>query len=117
MRGARVVVVACACLLAVLAGGARPTSVRAVDPEALTFAVIGDYGDAGPNEQAVANLVQHWDPAFTISTGDNNYPDGAATTIDHNVGHFYHAYIAPYVGAYGGGAEVNLFFPRTANMA
>jgi len=79
------------------------------------FASIGDYGDAGSNELAVANLVKSWNPDFLITLGDNNYPDGEASTIDENIGQYYHQYIYPYVGSYGGGSDVNRFFPSLGN--
>jgi len=79
------------------------------------FASIGDYGDAGSNELAVANLVKSWNPDFIITLGDNNYPDGEASTIDENIGQYYHQYIYPYVGSYGGGSDVNRFFPSLGN--
>src|SRR4051794_30681292 len=75
------------------------------------LAVIGDFGLAGPDEAAVASLVKSWSPDLILTIGDNNYPDGAASTIDDNIGQYYHAYIFPYQGAYGPGASVNKFFP------
>jgi tartrate-resistant acid phosphatase type 5 len=76
------------------------------------FAVIGDYGSAGPAEQSVANLVNSWKPDFIITTGDNNYSSTpSVATYDQNVGQYYHGYISPYTGAYGAGATVNSFFP------
>jgi hypothetical protein len=83
--------------------------------EPLVFAVIGDYGRAGPNEQAVAALVASWSPAFIITTGDNNYEAGEASTIDRNIGQYYHGWIGPYAGGYGPGAETNRFFPSLGN--
>ena len=83
--------------------------------DAITFAVIGDMGYAGPDEQAVAELVASWRPDLVITLGDNNYPDGAQETIDANIGQYYHAYIAPYRGRYGDGADVNRFFPTAGN--
>src|SRR5262249_28396187 len=68
------------------------------------FAVIGDYGLAGTPEQQVANLVQGWNPSLILTLGDNNYPNGDASTIDQNVGQYYHNYISPYTGSYGSGA-------------
>src|SRR5262245_65541757 len=65
-------------------------------PSSTTFAVIGDYGGGGSNEQAVANLVHSWNPDFIATTGDNNYPSGDASTIDANIGQYYHDYIYPY---------------------
>ena len=81
----------------------------------IRFAVVGDFGDAGQPEQDVANLINGWQPGFVITTGDNNYPSGAAATIDANIGQFYHQYISPYTGAYGTGAPFNRFFPTLGN--
>ncbi len=79
------------------------------------FAVIGDYGQAGPDEEAVAALVHSWAPDFIVTAGDNNYPRGAASTIDGNIGLYYHDFIAPYNGKFGAGAAVNRFFPTLGN--
>lgn len=81
----------------------------------IVFAVIGDYGIASTAEADVASLVQGWQPDFVITVGDNNYPYGAADTIDANVGQFYGMFIAPYKGAYGPGATSNRFFPTLGN--
>lgn len=81
----------------------------------ITFAVIGDYGIAGQNEADVANLVKSWNPDFIVTTGDNNYPDGAPSTIDQNIGQYYHDYIYPYNGKYGNGAASKRFFPSLGN--
>lgn len=81
----------------------------------ISFAVIGDYGQAGQGEADVARLVTGWNPDFIISAGDNNYDSGAAKTIDENVGQYYHNYIYPYTGAYGPGAKFNKFFPTLGN--
>lgn len=86
------------------------------DPRApVYFAVIGDFGSDLPEEAAVAKLVAARSPAFVITLGDNNYYDGSPTTIDRNIGKHYHAFIAPYVGAYGAGAAENRFFPTLGN--
>jgi tartrate-resistant acid phosphatase type 5 len=84
-------------------------------PAHLRFAVIGDYGSGDQNEADVAALVDSWNPDFIITTGDNNYPEGGAETIDQNIGQFFHQYIYPYTGAYGVGAQVNRFFPSLGN--
>jgi hypothetical protein len=89
-------------------GAARPST-------AVQFAVFGDYGTAGPNEAAVAALVHSWNPAFIITTGDNNYSVGSAATIDDNIGQYYHDFIAPYTGSYGAGAASNAYFPALGN--
>src|SRR3982750_3175768 len=68
---------------------------------ATRFAVIGDYGSAGEAERDVANEVKSWNPDFIITAGDNNYENGSASTIDQNVGQYYHDFIHPYVGSYG----------------
>ncbi|TAK11590.1 MAG: alkaline phosphatase [Anaerolineae bacterium] len=79
------------------------------------IAVIGDYGTGDANAAAVAGLVLAWEPDFIVTTGDNNYPSGAADTIDAVIGQFYHAYIGGYSGTYGEGSEVNRFFPVLGN--
>src|SRR6478736_5979470 len=83
-----------------------------------TLAVVGDYSadDGSGPVQGVSNLVKSWSPAGVMTVGDNNYPDGAASTIDANIGQWYHAYISPYTGSYGGGASGgNKFFPAMGN--
>jgi len=83
--------------------------------ESFRFAIIGDYGEGGKAEKDVADLVKSWNPDFIITVGDNNYPDGAAETIDQNIGKFYHEYIYPYTGSFGDGADSNRFFPSLGN--
>lgn len=79
------------------------------------FAVIGDYGLAGPNEASVAALVAAFAPDFVLTLGDNNYFYGGADTIDDNVGQYYHQYIGGYQGSYGAGADQNRFFASLGN--
>ena len=81
----------------------------------IRFAVIGDYGEAGIGEKEVSDLVHSWNPDFILTVGDNNYPDGAASTIDANIGQYYHDYIYPYKGNFGSGALTNKFFPSLGN--
>jgi hypothetical protein len=90
---------------------ARPSDCRGD----LRFAVIGDFGDAGRAEADVAALIHHWDVDLIVTTGDNNYPDGKASTIDANIGQYYAAYIYPYQGSYGPGGSENRFFPTLGN--
>ena len=85
------------------------------EPASVTFAAIGDYGSNDANEQDVALLVKSWNPDFIITLGDNNYPDGEASTIDGAIGKYYHEYIAPYRGSYGPGASTNRFWPSIGN--
>ncbi|MEZ5065613.1 MAG: metallophosphoesterase [bacterium] len=78
--------------------------------------MIGDYGAAGsPGESQVARLVASLLPDVILTTGDNNYPSGAAATLDENVGRFYHSFIQGYCGKYGAGASRNRFFPTLGN--
>ena len=97
--------------------GPNATSYPAVagSTTSIRFAVIGDYGLAGTNELDVANLVIGWSPDFVITVGDNNCPSGAASTIDQNIGQYYHNFICPYTGGYGAGADTNRFFPTIGN--
>ncbi|MBI3962680.1 MAG: metallophosphoesterase [Deinococcus sp.] len=76
---------------------------------------MGDYGWAGQNELDVANLVKSWNPDFILTVGDNNYPAGAAETIDTNIGQYYHDFIFPYLGSLGTGSNTNRFFPALGN--
>ncbi|MFO7170266.1 MAG: metallophosphoesterase [Chloroflexota bacterium] len=92
-----------------IAAEAAPTSAQA------RFAVIGDYGQAGPAAERVAALVKSWSPDFIVTTGDNNYPVGGADTIDANVGQYYHEFMAHAGSAYGPGAPKNRFFPVLGN--
>jgi hypothetical protein len=107
-----------------------PTATASLTPESIStitltltatplpvvrFAVIGDYGQAGENLAAVAALVDSWEVDFILTTGDNNYPSGAADTIDKNIGQYFHHYIHPYRGDYGDGARINRFFPSLGN--
>jgi tartrate-resistant acid phosphatase type 5 len=95
---------------------ARPVVKRVPAGEAsIRFAVIGDFGVASEAEAQVAELVRAEKPAFVITTGDNNYPDGSAETIDANIGRFYHDFIHPYAGKFGPGAPENRFFPSLGN--
>lgn len=95
----------------------RPVQV-AMQPRAAgvtRLAVIGDFGANNQAEADVATLVAGWQPDAVLTVGDNNYPDGSATTIDANIGKYYAAFIHPYQGDYGPGATSNRFFPALGN--
>jgi tartrate-resistant acid phosphatase type 5 len=92
-----------------------PTIRTPPNGSSIRFAVIGDYGSDSQAEADVASLVKSWDPSFVITVGDNNYPNGAASTIDANIGKYYYEFIAPYRGQYGSGAATNHFFPAMGN--
>lgn len=83
--------------------------------QAQRFAAIGDYGYAGPAERDVANLIKSWNPDFIITLGDNNYDVGDSTTIDQNIGQYFHEYIYQYKGRYGPRTSSNRFFPSLGN--
>lgn len=91
------------------------TTTPTATPTPLSFAVIGDYGFVSQSALDVSELVKSWQPELIITTGDNNYPDGEAATIDENIGQYYHELIYPYRGVYGEGADVNRFFPSLGN--
>jgi tartrate-resistant acid phosphatase type 5 len=109
------VMIAGAFFSAATAGIAIPPEASPHDRPTLRFAVIGDYGRAGRPERAVAHLVAQWHPDIILTTGDNDYPAGDATTLDQNIGQYYHAFIAPYHNQLGTGATVNRFFPALGN--
>ena len=94
---------------------ASETATASPEPLQVRFAVIGDYGLAGEPEAQVAAMIHGWNPDIIITTGDNNYPSGAAETIDENIGQYYHDFIYPYLGSYGEGAVENRFFPSMGN--
>ena len=79
------------------------------------FAIIGDYGSSGQAELDVSNLVKSWTAELIITLGDNNYPDGEASTIDSNIGQYYSEFISPYSGSFGAGDTINRFFPSLGN--
>ena len=109
----------CRLVTCLFAAGLAGQGARA--GESVVIGSIGDFGVAAygdgrtATERAVADLVKRWDPEFIFTTGDNNYPSGAYSTIDLNIGQFFHDYIHPYVGTYGAGASSNRFFPCLGN--
>lgn len=88
--------------------GGMQSLVFHIQDETVRFAVIGDFGSAGPAENDVAVLVKSWNPEFIITTGDNNYSCGSAKKIDENIGQYYSEYI-------GQGTTENRFFPTLGN--
>jgi tartrate-resistant acid phosphatase type 5 len=93
----------------------RPVQRIPAGESVTRFAVIGDFGVQSTAAAKVSELVRAEKPDFVITTGDNNYPDGAADTIDPNIGRFYHDFIHPYVGKFGSGSPENRFFPSLGN--
>jgi hypothetical protein len=71
---------------------------------------------AGAALTGVAAQIRSWNPDFIATVGDNNYPDGSASTIDANIGQYFHDYISPYIGQYGAGSTTgNHFWPTLGN--
>ena len=100
-------------------GNAGPVDVES---PVVTFAVIGDYGHAGPTEAAVADMVKGWQPDCILTAGDNNYPSGKPETLNENIGQYYCDYIynpdAPVDQRCEGRAtqeQQNRFFPSPGN--
>lgn len=90
-------------------------SFQPLQPERVKIVAIGDYGWSGPAEQQVAELVDSFRPDYVITTGDNNYPHGEASTIDANIGQYFSELIYPYHGKYASSATENRFFPTLGN--
>ena len=59
----------------------------------ITFGNIGDFGDAGSDEENVANMLLALNPDFITTNGDNNYPDGEESTWEENVLQYYGDYV------------------------
>lgn len=103
-------------LVVALMGSPLLIQCAQIDPDHWTFVVIGDYGDAGPDEAAVATLAKGFGPQFIATLGDNNYPLGQAETIDVNIGQYFSEFIFPYHGSYTQGLPAqNRFFPTLGN--
>lgn len=105
----------CLLILIVVFLFSNPNPITHAQTDKITFAVIGDYGLAGQSEADVATLVKSWNPDFIVTVGDNNYQDGAAWSIDDNIGQYYADYIYPYKGKYGSGSATKRFFPSLGN--
>jgi len=81
----------------------------------IRFAALADFGDNSQAEADVSTLIHSWNPDLIVTSGDNNYPAGAGTTIDGNIGKYYRDFIFPYIGSYGAGGAINRFFPAIGN--
>ncbi|MCO4747613.1 MAG: metallophosphoesterase [Proteobacteria bacterium] len=92
-----------------------PENPESVDDGITRFAVIGDYGLGTPGAMSVAERIESWGVDFIITLGDNNYPEGSASTIDGNIGAMYSEWIYPYTGEHTPGTSPNKFFPTLGN--
>jgi len=93
-------------VLAVPSLGQTPTAT----PGVVVIGNLGDFGDNNQPELDVSNLIKSWNPDLITTNGDNNYDFGQLSTIDDNIGKYYHDYIGSYLGSYGPGASFNRFF-------
>jgi len=92
------------------------TIINSYSQPIVRFAAIGDYGRwYTPGEILVSQMLHGWNPDLIITLGDNNYEFGADSTIDSNIGQFYHDYIFPYNGSFGNGSPYNRFYPALGN--
>lgn len=103
----------CLVLLSAVFSTSAPT-VHA-QSDRVTFAVIGDFGQAGQPLADVSNLIKGWIPDFIVTVGDNNYPGGQSYSIDDNIGQYFHDYIFQYKGKYGNSSPSRRFYPSLGN--
>jgi tartrate-resistant acid phosphatase type 5 len=85
------------------------------EADRVRLAAIGDYGVEGDEAADVAALVRRFDPDAVLTLGDNNYPAGRESTLDDNVGRYYHDFIGGYMGRHGAGSDTPRFFPSLGN--
>lgn len=60
-----------------------------VDPTALFFTVIGDWGQGTTPEQQISDLQDAADPPMILTVGDNAYPNGSQSDLDNNALAYY----------------------------
>ncbi|MEL6924224.1 MAG: metallophosphoesterase [Bacteroidota bacterium] len=103
-------------------GPAQAVAFKVQTSVPFSFAIIGDYGEAGTPARRVSELVQSWSPEFIITLGDNNYDDGKLSSIKDNISQYYCDYIynpdAPKDFQCAGRAaqeQLNRFFPTLGN--
>ncbi len=78
-------------------GAARADVSRVVSTAAIVrFAVIGDFGVAGPPAQAVTDMVHGWQPDFILTVGDNAYDPDTPQGIQNEVLRYYGEDIAAH---------------------
>ncbi len=81
--------------LGLVPAGASPQDIRR-HPQAVTVALIGDFGDGSRTERDVATLVDSWDPEAIFTMGDNVYSGDGADPYDlleQKVVRFYREYV------------------------
>lgn len=75
-RAASVALVGTAAVAGVRPGQAAAEAVRRA-PGAFSVALVGDYGTESPGQQAVARMIDRWDPRAVFTLGDNVYSNDA----------------------------------------
>jgi len=93
-----------------------------IEADSISFAIIGDFGEAGDPAFKVSELVKSWSPDFVVTLGDNNYDRGELSTFQENIGQYYCDFIynpdAPADCQCNGMATLeaqNKFFPTLGN--
>ncbi|HKP94528.1 MAG TPA: DNRLRE domain-containing protein [Fibrobacteria bacterium] len=92
-----------------------PLAAAAQTGTSVRIATIGDFGWDGTALGDVSALIHSWNPDHVLALGDNNYDNGSASTIDPNIGKYFHDFIYPYTGAFGAGATTNRFWAALGN--
>jgi tartrate-resistant acid phosphatase type 5 len=76
-----------------VSGFSIPASAPA-QSSSVKIAVVGDFGDPSPSPaDAVATLVASWGVDAVVTTGDNNYPNGAMEDFATNTYSHYSQFI------------------------
>lgn len=73
------------------------STVSEPDDSTIEFAVFGDFGMDGPDEEAVADLVKSWEPDFIVWLGDANYPGGSPVGIQANILKYWDGYVPDFI--------------------
>ena len=90
-------------------------AIERLEPRRLLtrFAISGDFAETSAFD-AVAAMMEGWNPAHIISVGDNNNNDDA--DLEGTIGRKFHEWISPYLGSQGpGSSSGNRFWPVLGN--
>jgi hypothetical protein len=87
----------------------RPASAEATasSGSGTTLAVVADFGNCGPGEARVAQMVDAWDVAAVATAGDNTYTATGCAPFTDSVGDYYGEYVDDPAGP--------RFFPTLGN--
>lgn len=86
------------------------------DAPPTSFVFLGNYGNQSDtsNLAAAMSVISTLNPAAIFGLGNNNDADTPRAThsYDNIIGQFFHSYLSPYTGTYGGAAASgNIFWP------